>query len=258
MHYPRFNALGRSARRGFTLIELMISLLVGLFLLGALLTIVQANKQVFGSQNMLAQLQDNERIAMSMMSDVIQSAGYFSNPIANTVTSVFQPVAPFAQGQLISGVYNAAPPGDQISIRYWTDTAAVPTDVQILNCSGAGNNTGGQLMMVNTFQIIGGQLVCTMNGVKYPLVGSPTNNLTVTNMSILYGVKDNAGAVGNNVDTYMNANQVTAAGDWNNIISVMVILTFNNPLFGPNNPAQPPTVSLQRVIGVMNQTGPVL
>ena len=77
-------------------------------------------------------------------------------------------------------------------------------------------------MMVNTFQIVGGQLVCTMNGAQYPLVGGTTNNLTVTNMSILYGIKDNAGAVGNNVDTYMNATQVTAAGDWNNVISVLV------------------------------------
>src|SRR5271166_3639085 len=96
MRAAPLKALGRYARRGFTLIELMIALLVGLFLLGALLTIVQANKQVFVSQNALAQVQDNERMAMSMMTDVIQSAGYFSNPIVNTSSSVFQGVGAFA------------------------------------------------------------------------------------------------------------------------------------------------------------------
>ncbi len=80
MRAAPLKAFGRYARRGFTLIELMIALLVGLFLLGALLTIVQANKQVFGNQNLLAQVQDNERMAMTMITDVVQSAGYFSNP----------------------------------------------------------------------------------------------------------------------------------------------------------------------------------
>lgn len=263
MRAAAFKVIARTAQRGFTLIELMIALLVGLFLLGALLTIVQANKQVFGNQNLLAQVQDNERMAMTMITDVIQSAGYFSNPIQNTLTLTFQPSGAFSSGQAITGLYSAAPPGDSISVRYWTDTAAVPSDVNILNCSGTGNGTGGQLMMVNTFQIVGGQLVCTMNGTAYTLVGG-TGNLSVTNMSILYGVKDNAAAPGNNVDTYMNAAQVTAAGsgpplgDWNNVISVLVTLTFTNPLFGPADPKQPPTVSIQRVIGLMNQTGPIL
>ena len=51
--------------------------MIGLFLMGALLTIVQTNRRVFGDQNQLSQLQDNERMAMTMMADVIQSAGYF-------------------------------------------------------------------------------------------------------------------------------------------------------------------------------------
>ena len=75
------------AERGFTLIEILIALLIGLFLLGALLTIVQANRTVFGNQNKLAQLQDGERMAMTMMADVIQSAGYFPDPTTNTLTA---------------------------------------------------------------------------------------------------------------------------------------------------------------------------
>src|ERR1700690_167843 len=240
--------------RGFTLIELLIALLIGLFLLGALLTIVHSNRRVFSQQNELAQLQDNERMAMTMMTDVIQSAGYFPDPTTNTLATALIPAAPFAIGQSISGTFSAAAPGDQIQVRYMTAGGD-----GILNCSGQSNPPGGaNTLYVNTFQVVNGQLVCTMNGTPYTLVGGTVgSNLNITNLSILYGVKANAGATGNNVDTYMNAAQVNAAGMWGNIISVMVQLTFNNPLNAANQ-GQPQTFTFQRVIGVMSQTGPPL
>ncbi len=233
--------------RGFTLIEILIALLIGLFLLGALLTIVQTNRAVFGNQNKLSQLQDGERMALTMMADVIQSTGYFPDPTNNTLTNTLTPAPPFAQGQPIYGTYSAAPPGDQISVRYMTAGGD-----GILNCSGQSNPTGGpNTLYVNTFQVLNNQLICTMNGTQYNLVNG------VTNLSVLYGVKANAGATGNNVDTYMNAAQVTAAGVWGSVISAMVQLTFTNPLYVANQGMQP-TISIQRVIGVMNQTGPML
>ena len=73
----------------------MIALLISIFLLGALLTIVQANRAVFGDQSQLAQLQDSERMALTMMADVIQQAGYFPDPTTNTVASTLTAVAPF-------------------------------------------------------------------------------------------------------------------------------------------------------------------
>jgi deoxyribodipyrimidine photolyase-like uncharacterized protein len=93
-----------------------------------------------------------------------------------------------------------------------------------------------------------------MNGTQYNLVNG------VTQLSILYGVKANAGASGNSVDTYMSADQVTAQNLWGSVISALVQLTFTNPTYvasQPTNAVNQPTVSLQRVIGVMNQTGPM-
>lgn len=238
--------------RGFTLVEILIALLIGLFLAGALITIVQTNRTVFGNQNKLAQLQDGERMALTMMTDVIQSAGYFPNPTLNTLNNSLAIVAPFvAAGQSVYGVYSATPPGDQISIRYMTAGGD-----GILNCSGQSNPIGGpNTLYVNTFQVVVvngiGQLICTMNGTQYNLVNG------VTNLSVLYGVKANAGATGNNVDTYMNAAQVTAANLWSSVVSALVQLTFDNPLYIANQ-GQPQTVSIQRVVGLMSQTGPVL
>jgi hypothetical protein len=78
-------------------------------------------------------------------------------------------------------------------------------------------------------------------------------------MTILYGVKANAAAVGNSVDTYMSAAQVNATPAlWSNVISVLVTLQFTNPLYAGNPTSQPQTVRIQRVIGVMSQTGPTL
>lgn len=240
---------GRASRgeRGFTLLEIMISLTIGLFLLGALLIIVQTNKTVFMNQNKLSQLQDAERMALTMMSDVIQSAGYFPDPTVNTQASALTAVAPFASGESISGVYSANSPGDQIFVRYMTAGGD-----NVLNCSGQSNPTGGaNTRYVNSFQVLNGQLVCTMNGTPYNLVSG------VTNLSFLYGVKANVAAAANDVDTYMNATQVTAAGLWSNVITVLVQLTFTNPLYVANQ-GQPQTISVQRVVGVMNQTGPML
>jgi type IV pilus assembly protein PilW len=248
VNYPRSRASRRD--RGFTLLEILIALFIGLFLMVALITIVQANRTVFGNQNKLSQMQDGERMAMTMIADVIQSAGYFPDPTTNTLTTSLTAAPPFAAGQSISGTYSAAAPGDQIYVRYMTAGGD-----GILNCSGQSNPVGGpNTLYVNSFQVVNGQLVCTMNGTQYNLVNG------ITNMSILYGVKASGGATGNNVDTYMNATQVAAAGLWGSVISALVQLTFTNPLYvasQPTNGVNQPTISLQRVVSVMNQTGPV-
>jgi type IV pilus assembly protein PilW len=245
----------------------MIALLIGVFLLGALLTIVQANKQVFVGQNLAAQLQDDERMAMTMMTDVIESAGYYTNPYLNsnpftTPTLSFNLTGAGATPwpsplQFISGIYNAAPPGDQITVLTWTDTLppnGSASEANILNCSGLGNQTGGPLAVAETFEVLNGQLICIMNGTQYTLVGDA--NVSVHSLNVLYGVKTSATA-GNNVDTYMTATQVgTLPNPWTQVISVLVTLTFTNPAYATGQ--GPQYVSIQRVIGLMNQTGPVI
>src|ERR1700722_12257170 len=121
------NGRTRNGHRGFTLIELMIALLIGIFLLGALLTIVQTNRTVFGDQNKMAQLQDGERMAFAIMSDVIEATGYFPPPVLPNGTSQVAsfPSAtlngvPFATGQTIAGQAAFNTWGDQVSVRYST------------------------------------------------------------------------------------------------------------------------------------------
>lgn len=246
----------RRFQGGFTVVELMVALLIGLFLLGGLLTLVQDNRRSFSSQNQLAQLQDAERMAMTMITDVIQSAGYYPDPTTNSATLLLPASGAFAAaGQAVVGTYNAVAPGDSISVRYATNSGD-----GIVNCIGQSNTSGGVVSYTNTFSVVNGQLVCTMNGTAYniigtvPLANGSFNGVVVNNMSILYGVT--TGPSPNNVDTYYTATNVP---NWSNVISVQVTLQFNNPMWSAAAAAQGTTVpqylTFQRVITVMGQAG---
>jgi type IV pilus assembly protein PilW len=242
-------------QRGFTLLEIMIAMAIGLFLTGALLTIVQTNKAVFANQNLLEQMQDSQRMSMTLMANVIQQAGYFPDPTANTLSGTLVAAGAFANSQGITGGYVAAAPGDTISVRYMT----APKD-GILNCSGTSNTNavgGLNILYVNQFNVVAGvpsgQLVCNVT------IGATTTPYTlvngVTNLSVLYGVKTNLAAAGNNVDTYLNASQMTVV-NWQNVISVLISLTFTNPLYTQAGRGQAQFITVQRLVDVMNQTGP--
>jgi type IV pilus assembly protein PilW len=250
-------------QRGFSMVELLVALLIGLFLLGGLFTLLETNKKTFTSQNNLANLQDTERMALTVMTDVIQETGYYSDPTTHSPTTTLlalaaatgTPTIPaMGAGQALTGAYNAAAPGDTITVRYATTSGD-----GILNCSGTSNTSGAAppttFTFVNTFGVVSNanpllsQLGCWReDGVFYPLVNG------VTNLSVLYGV--NTSGSGNNVDTYMTATQVTAAAAWNSVISVRIALTFANPLYyAANAEGQKATFVINRQISIMNQIG---
>jgi type IV pilus assembly protein PilW len=239
-------------QRGFTMVELMVALLIGLFLMGGLMMLLQNNRKAFSGQSALAQLQDGERLAMSMMTGVIQQAGYFTDPTNNSPSTALPAAAAFASGAGLAfaagqGLTGATVSGsDVISTRYMTASGD-----GILNCTGGSNGTGANFGYTNQFSVKKNaqnvwQLVCLReDGNFYPLV----NN--VTKLTVLYGVSTSATNT-TNVDTYQTAAQVT---NWNNVISASVTLTFTNPLYVAANPqGQPATLTVQRYIAIMRQT----
>ena len=234
--------------RGFTIVELMVTVAIALFLLGGLFTVVQNVRAAYSNQNLLAQLQDGQRLAMVMMADVIQAGGYFPNPVNYTAADLIAG-GPFQVGQAISGTHvNAATP-DTIAVRYLTANAD-----NVLNCHGTSNTSGGTLLYTNTFSVVGGQLMCDLGDVAGPL---PLVN-GVQNLQVVYGVKRNLALAGNDVDTYLTADQMTNA-DWGNLTSVTLTITFVNPLAGQptTRTIQPPTLAFTRVVDIMNRTGAI-
>jgi type IV pilus assembly protein PilW len=253
-HPPAPSNSGRSAERGLTLIEMMIAILIGLFLTGGLLTLVQAMKRTSLNQSGLSQLQDNERMAMTLITDVIKSTGYYPNPVLNTLAASF-PVKNYNAnanftfaGQALVGTGALAAGSNIITSRYLTTG-----NDNIINCTGNPSGVGVAATFVNTFSLDGnGNLQCTLivnNGqpTTVPLISG------ISNMQIYYGVQTNGGAATNSVDTYMDAPTVTAGNYWNSVKSIRITLTFVNPMFG--QPSQPQTIQFIRVIAVMDKNG---
>jgi type IV pilus assembly protein PilW len=239
------------AQRGFTLIELMIALLIAMFLIGGLVTLVGAMKITFANQNGLSQLQESERMAMTLMTDVIESTGYFPNPVINTAAAEFPASGVFTfAGQALFGTgnYLDPAPGNSITVRYVTTGAD-----NVINCTG--NTSGvGAATFVNTFSIdVAGNLNCTLivNGAAQAPIAL-INGLN--SMQIYYGVQTNAGVSTNSIDDYMDANTVAGSNNWSNVKSVKIKLTFVNPMFGQAGQAAQQFISFERVIDVMNKT----
>lgn len=236
-------------QRGFTLIELMVATTVSVFLLGGLFYSLQSTRNVYTQQQGLAQLQDNERLAMSLMANVIEAAGYYPSPLVNSAAGLFPVAAPFTTaGQPIAGTANAAAPGDTITVRYAANPAVSGDNA--LNCIGRTNtNAAGTppVVWVSKFSVTaGGQLICTFGGTNYQLISAG-----VQNMQIVYGVK-RVGGTGSCTDTYLTSAKMTAA-DWNIVCSVRVSLTFDNPVKRTGVGAQ--NVTITRVIAVMSTAG---
>lgn len=259
-HAPYAVRRRRGPQQGFTLVELSVAVLIGLFLLGGLLTLVQDMRRTFGNQNQLAQLQDNERLAMTLITDVVQAAGYYPNPTFYTITSALPHVPAYPafvqDGQAIAGTHNAAPPGDTLWVQFLTASGD-----GIINCTGGSNTTGIPQPYVNRFSADAlGNLNCQLNLAAPVALISPSGVLAaplsggVKNLQILYGVKRNLAIVNNNVDTYVDASQMTAA-DWANLICVKVTLTFDNSALAKSQLGQPATIQFTRVITVMSRGG---
>lgn len=241
-------------QRGFTLVELMVTVAIALFLLAGLVTILQNVRATYANQQSLAQLQDQQRFAMTVLTDVIQAGGYFPDPLGMTAGSALPAAGAYQVGQAFTGIQGAGVP-DSIGVRYRTANG----DGVIL-CDGSSNTAvpPGSQLYTNLFTVVPpagavpGQLQCTLNG-------NPALTLVtgVQGLTIYYGVKRNPAVVDYNVDTYLTANQMLLAGpngnDWLNISSVRIVLTFTNPLAG--QPGQPGTIVFERVIEVMARAG---
>lgn len=234
----------------------MIAVTIALFLIGGLLTLVQALKITNNNQSGLSQLQDNERMAMTLVADVIQSSGYYTNPLLNTAASTFPIVGSFTYaGQALvgTGKYTDPAPGNSISVRYATSGSD-----NVINCTG--NTSATPATFINTFSIdANGNLNCTLVVNTSPAVTVPLIT-GLHSMQIYYGVQTNTSVSTNSVDTYLDANTVTngAGGPyWNKVTSVKITLSFVNPLYGQpgQTNASLQYINFTRVIDVMNKTG---
>ena len=258
-------ARARSGRQsGFSLIELMVAVLIGLFLTLGLSQIFLSMYSTSQSQNKLGQAQENKRLGIVMLANTVQAAGFYAGaPTSAQANVTALPTlatnnadgSSFTPGAGIVGIGSGTGNGaksDSVNIYY--QSGGVDQD-GLINCQGGTAKTSTTTTFVNSFSINSSwQLVCTVttNG------GTPSAPLVLANdvysMSILYGV--DSGNTGT-ADTYLNANDVQVSGKWLYVRSIQITLNFFSPnLLTPNAAytSTSPTTPWVQTISLMSKS----
>jgi type IV pilus assembly protein PilW len=252
------------AQAGFSLIELSIAVLIALFLLGGLVTLVMGTRRTSTTQTAQSQLQDNQRIAMTVIGNVVQKAGYFPDPVGQQLSSflaeTFSGVT-MAAGQVLGGTFNATANGDNFVVRFFAPGS--DPNKTIIDCAGQSNpaasSAPNSIWYTNEFQVVTVgttpwlQCLSRTSGAGTTLTVNLIPN--VTNMVVMYGVSAGGTTNDYSVVQYLNAAQVTAAAAWPNVTVVRVTLTFLQPAYGAASSAPTQTIDFTRVIPIMSRSG---
>lgn len=237
----------RRAQSGLGMIELMIVVLISTVMMAGLLTIVYGTRQNFTAQSQLAQMQDNERLAMTLITNVVQNAGYFPDPVSEAASVALPVATPYTTaGQSIYGTAATGSNSDQIQVRYLAGTSDGTMD-----CLGVTNTSAGKQMDVNTLWVdkTNKQLKCTATDGATATTQVLVNG--VINMALSYGLSASGGT---SVVEYVPAASMVAA-QWPLVVSVQLTLTFAPSAVAAGANAFPSTwnVSLSRTIDLLNR-----
>jgi type IV pilus assembly protein PilW len=161
----------RFGARGFSVVELMIAVTVGLLLLVAISQFFLSGKQAYRRTDDTSKMEDNARYALHVMNRTLRQTGYKFYDPANVqlpFESVFPAGQPEMRGLNQSGVNSS----DQISVQFYgsNDSAGTP-DGSIVDCQG--NAIGFGVLSTNTFYVKN----TTVNGVNVPALFCDTTDL---------------------------------------------------------------------------------
>lgn len=247
-----------SARRqlGMTLLELMVSITIGLFLVGGLFTVFVSVRSTHKSQTGITQLQDDQRMSMAILSEVVQTAGYYGSVQTQLAQQAFPASSPFTiSGQFVFGTSGAdASSPDALYVRF----QSAPND-GVVNCQGGTNTSSATVSYTNMFTVASStlQLTCALNGgAAMGLVGGVNASGSATtacsaigyqginNIKFLYGVDPNGTG---SVTQYSVASDVS---NWQTVHSVRATVSM---LYCTQTGVLPQQVQFTRLIFLPNQ-----
>jgi type IV pilus assembly protein PilW len=224
-------------QQGFGLIEMMISLVIGLVLLLGISAILMSMTRTSNLRLKMAEVQGGQRMAMTLLANGLRYAGSFPYSPTNSAATVFPASGAFGVGQSIVGTGNNTK-ADTVSLRFVASTAASASQ----GCSATlitGHN------YTNVLSITDGYLTCVETDTTAATAATTVKLIEgLEGMNILYGVDSNAGGF---VTQYLKASEITA-GAWDNVKTVKVTLIFTNPLAKDKGQTGKPTVSVTQTI----------
>lgn len=227
-----------SKQNGMTIVELLIAMGLGIFLMAGVIQVFLGSKQTFTTINAQSHMQENGRFAMDFMARILRHGGYTTDinideildPILRKETFLAQ--GDFAEGSAVTGANNTVAP----ELKDGTDVVRVriegSNDSPVFDCQGVAI-AADQWSEVSYFVNDDSQFQCqTVNA-----GGTTTATLVegIDDLQIQYGV--NVGGVVDNfvfpaaadrpdeqlltASKFVNADDMTA-DDWENVVSIKV------------------------------------
>jgi type IV pilus assembly protein PilW len=203
------------AHRGFTLVELLVALVIGLLLTVLVSQVFVSSKRAYATTDDLSRMQENMRFAHDILGRTVRMASYMSAPGNMQVSFDSYPGQFDGANSAVSGTDGTGNNPDSITLKY-QGTA----DGATVDCFGNVIAENAFATNVFTIETVNGvpSLVCkTGTG-----AGAPTAVMTgdVDNMQILYGEETNGDF---NADRYVPAASVS---DMNRVVSIRMALLF--------------------------------
>lgn len=189
---------------GFSLIEMMIAMALGLLLLLVISTVFVSSRQTFREQEDNARIQESGRFALEIMGRSIKQAGHVEVPF-NDFKVAFE-------GTAITGTDGGAGVTDTLTVQY-EGVANVDQD-----CEGELVDVTGRLIQ-NHFNLDAANAELQCSGVISDTPAAPGAPPTgsallenVEDLQVLYGIDTDANQ---SVDQY-----VVSPADWNQVLAV--------------------------------------
>lgn len=232
--HPHFAA----GARGFTIVEFMVAVAIGLLISMVIGQVFVGSRQSFNSQDDAARMQEAMRYASQILTRNIRLSGYRNNtgldpngifpkattPAITGANNVATAGLPFGTNPVVPTAASPVVVPDTITVRYQGSGSGTAADGTIVDC--IGNSIDYGVMASNTFGIravtkpdgtLSSSLFCsTDDGTTWPAANELIAD--VDNMQILYGVDtDNDGAA----NAYV---RITDVADIDTIVAVRVWL----------------------------------
>ncbi len=224
-HFQRMNGVvvPFEHQRGMSLVELMVGITLGIFLMTGIYQVYLSNKQTSDTQSKISAMSDSARFTLDILAEDINKAGFYSFDL--------QGFEPFVLAGTQDNFTENTEMGFQKILFRASDTIAVQYEAT-LDCLGNATPAG---IAINRYYLDGTNFVCLGNG----SVSADIITTGIENMQILYG-EDTTGDYIANV--YVNAANVT---NWNDVVNVRIAILVNG---GPI----PGDLSLENTFTLLN------
>lgn len=192
-------------QKGFTLVELMIAVVLGLLLMAGAMSVFMSTKQGYRLENGLSLMQATGRGTMDLLAREVMMAGF---PQISEIET-------FIPAMTSDGGGNSS---DQFAVRYQSDTDCLNGATPVY--------ADGERYAKNMYFIdANNNLRCRTLAEDDSTVLEAVVVQGVENMQLLYGEDNTPGGDINNATRYVSAGNVI---DWDNVVSVRIGIIVNS------------------------------